>query len=983
MSDAEALQELLEERPEIESALKALLRVDEDQESWSFDDVPLDSGIFGELVSEGVVESVDNQYRLSDPATVRTVLDPEDGQSQMETGEDQRSLEWSWPELPAVSRIEGVLLGCSLLVVVAFRALPFGDVFRKGEVVLSGNDPYYYRYWVELLLTRASSPFDLSALSTLPDSVLHGEPLLVVVLWVVSEVLGGTPQTAGFVLAWYPVVAAVVGAVALYAFSRTVTDDKRVALAAVVFLAITPTHALRTSVGYADHHAFDFVWVALTALALVKIVEHRDTGRRAMVWTAVLVAGIIGQSLAWNAGVLLVVPVGLFVFGDSLLAARRDGSTLHRFGPLIAGVGLGAGVVSVVHLGFGWQQPEGVAGLWILFVGCLTVVTVAEAGRRSDWSTPVIAGVDAAIGVVALVVFWFAAPGVRSALITGLTRLTTDSDIAEVQPLLSFNSFGFVLLFGFGLLLAVPVLAWTLVYAREGHPKWLVVSSYAGWYLSLSLFQVRFTGELAFFVALLDGVAFLWLAGAVGLVTRSTPFGSATVTQLSVPPRKVLRGLVLLFALVAVLGVVQTPVKIDQVQADNGEFQSAAWMDEYATEQGLSYPDNYVFSQWGQNRMFNYFVSGNARSYAFAQQYYSEFATSQRPDRWYDRLRGRAGFVVTEDGTADSVAPDSVLATLHNEFGGDDRPGFGHYRVRYIDSDGSRKVFTLVRGAKLVGHGSPETTYTVSTNRTVSGQPVTYTREVTTGPGGVYNVTVPYPGEYTTTNRSVQVSNAAVESGNRVVNLGSDGLAHWTFAEGAGNVTYDYARGRRLFDTAGRWTDGVQGSALAFEPGEQGVVVDDQPYGVGSNESLTASFYIRGNLSTNTDQRQTVVRYRAGGGTYYDIGARGRWNDFGITVWGDEGRARNYGVGSTTFESWTHVAVVVDRSSDELRLYRNGSLVSIAATDGIGEIYDGGRLVVGPRSANDGVGPVALDEIRVFQEALSTERIQSLANESG
>jgi len=981
MSDAEALQELLEERPEIESALKALLRVDEERETWSFDDVPLDSGVFGELVSEDVVESVDSQYRLSDPAAVRAVLETEDDHSQMEADGNDRSIEWSWPTPPAVNRTEGILVGCSLLLVVAFRALPFGDVFRKGEVVLSGNDPYYYRYWVELLLSRAETPFDLSALSALPDSVLNGEPLLIVVLWVVSEVLGGAPRTAGFVLALYPVVAAVFGAVVLYAFSRTVIGDKRVALAAVVFLAVTPTHALRTSLGFADHHAFDFTWVALTALAVVKTVDHRETNGRQLAWPLVLAAGISGQSLAWNAGVLLVVPVGLFVFGDSLLATDAEDSVFSRLGPLVTGVGLGTGVVTVVHLGIGWQQPEGIAALWLLFTGSLAVMTVAEAGRRNDWSPPVTAAVDVAMGAVGLVALWFAAPGIRRRLVNGITRVTTDSSIAEVQPLISFDSFGFILLFGFGLILAVPVLAWSLLYARKDHPKWLAVGVYAGWYLSLSLFQVRFAGELAFFVAFLDAIAFLWLAGAVGLVDRPVPFGPAAVSQLSIPSRDVLRGLAFLFALVAVLSVVQTPVKIGQIQTDGEEFRSATWMDGYATDHDLEYPDSYVFSEWGKNRMFNYFVNGNARSYAFAQQYYSEFATAERPDQWYERLDGRAGFIVTENATASEAPDDSVLATLHDEYGSSDRRGFGHYRARYIAPGGSLKVFTLVPGAKLVGRGAPETTYTVSTNRTVSGRNISYSREVTTGAGGVYNVTVPYPGEYSIGNRTVQVSNDAVESGSRVVNLGSDGLAHWTFAEGTGNVTYDYARGRRLFGTAGRWTDGVQGSALEFEPGEGGVAVDGQPYGVGNNESLTVSFYIRGDLSTNTDQRRTVVRYQAGRGTYYDVGSRGQWNDFGVTMWGDDGRARNYGIESTTFESWTHVAVMVDRASDELRLYWNGSLVSTTDLDDVGEIYDGGQLLIAPQNSDGGARSIVLDEIRVIRERLSDDRIQSLASE--
>lgn len=979
MSDADALRDLLKDKPDLESALSTLVRVDENHETWSFDDVPLDSGAFGELVSEGIVESIGDQYRLSDPTAVRTVLDGEDDLPPDDTR--TRTRRWGVPSLPAIDRVEAVLIGCSLVLVVAFRLIPFVDVFRQGRVVLSGNDPYYYRYWVERLLSRSGGLLDLSPLATLPDSVLSGEPLLIAVLWAASEVLGGTSQTVGMVLAWYPVVAAVIVAGLLYVFSRTVIGDKRVALTAVAFLAVTPAHAFRTSLGFADHHAFDFVWVTLTALAIVKTVDDRGSGDRNVVWPLVLAVGIAGQSLAWNAGPLLVVPVGLFVFGDSLLSLHADEPLLSRLGPLLGGVGAGTGAVGIAHLGFGWQQSEGVAALVVLLFGCFAVTAAAEAGRLRGWSPSLTAGVDVAAGAAGLIVLWMALPGVRGRFVNGIVRLTTRSEIAEVQPLLSFDSFGFVLLFGFGLVLAIPVLAWSLFYARDGYPKWLAVGIYAGWFLLLSLFQLRFVGELSVFVAFLDAVAFFWLAGAVNLVERPAPFGPAAVKRLSIPPGDVLRGLAVLFVLLTALSVVQTPVKINQLQVDDGDYQSAVWMSEYATDRGLTYPDSYVFSRWGQNRMFNYFVNGNARSYAFAQQHYSDFARSQEPDRWYERLRGRVGFIVTQNRTANSLGADSLVAMLHDQFG-DGRSGFGHYRLRYVGIDGNPKVFTLVRGAKLVGHGAPETTYTLTTEPTVSGERerVTYTREIRTGPGGVFNVTVPYSGEYVVANRTVQVSDSAVERGSRVVNLGSNGLAHWTFAEGTGNVSYDYARGRRVFGTDGHWTEGVRGSGIEFSPGETGLAVQQASYGVRANESLTIAMYVRGNLTASDDVQRSILRYQAGGGTFYEVYARNRWNDFGMELWGTDGRTRNFGIQTTSFTSWTHIAVVIDREADELRLYRNGTLASASSLGGDRRVYDGGTFVVGPKST-EATG-FAIDELRLYQDSLTSSEISTLANET-
>ena len=74
----EEIADLLTDRPEFEPALRDVLAVDERRDGWTFDDVPVDSGTFGELVSRGVVESDGNEYRLADPAAVRAALDGED-----------------------------------------------------------------------------------------------------------------------------------------------------------------------------------------------------------------------------------------------------------------------------------------------------------------------------------------------------------------------------------------------------------------------------------------------------------------------------------------------------------------------------------------------------------------------------------------------------------------------------------------------------------------------------------------------------------------------------------------------------------------------------------------------------------------------------------------------------------------------------------------------------------------------------------------
>ena len=71
MATAGDVRELLDERPDLEPAVEAVLEPDP---PFSFDDLDLDSGAFGELVSWGVVEKTGEGYRVPDREAVRRGL---------------------------------------------------------------------------------------------------------------------------------------------------------------------------------------------------------------------------------------------------------------------------------------------------------------------------------------------------------------------------------------------------------------------------------------------------------------------------------------------------------------------------------------------------------------------------------------------------------------------------------------------------------------------------------------------------------------------------------------------------------------------------------------------------------------------------------------------------------------------------------------------------------------------------------------------
>jgi dolichyl-diphosphooligosaccharide--protein glycosyltransferase len=148
--NAGEIQSLLADAPELRSALEAIRDVDREQETWTFDDIPVDSGAFGELVSEGVVESVDEEYRLADPEAVDRALD---GEADTETDVSE-SFEIS---LPDIDRTATGLLACLLVLTAAVRASNYPSVFRD-RVVYAANGPYAYVYVVERGLQGGWSP---------------------------------------------------------------------------------------------------------------------------------------------------------------------------------------------------------------------------------------------------------------------------------------------------------------------------------------------------------------------------------------------------------------------------------------------------------------------------------------------------------------------------------------------------------------------------------------------------------------------------------------------------------------------------------------------------------------------------------------------------------------------------------------------------------------------------------------------------------
>jgi len=871
-SERETVDALLTERPELESELQSVLEVDAQTDTWTFEDVPMESGSFGELVSSGVVEKENGEYRLADAEAVRAALD-------RDTEAKTTSGGFGLPNvgLPAWNAEHVILLLGAFGLVATFRVLPVAAVIRD-EIVLSGNDPYYYLTVVSALVEQTAGPVDLTVFSELSSQVRKGEPLLVTMLWAVSGLFGETTGTVRSVLAWYPVGAALVAAAFLYGTCLELTEDRRLGFCAVALLAVTPAHAYRTGIGFSDHHAFDYALLALVTYALVRILQRAE--RNDIPWPSVALLGLgVGlQTLAWEAGPLLLVPLGIFVNAHLLVGLWHDRDPVYELLPILFATGLGAAITHAAHVLVGWHTPVVTYAPFVLSLGIGALVGLSHLIRSlggDERHFAAVEGLGVAVAVPAVGMF---APWLTRGFTEGMNRLFADREIVETASLISGeigSLFTPLLLLGIGFLLALPYLAYVSVHAvRTDRPAWLAASCF-GWYLLfLSFIQIRFTGEFSLFVALFGGIGVLSLAHWVDLTPSLTTFdqsAEAPVDQtLTLPSRRKFVSLATLGVGIGGFGSVMTVTKHSQLTTDESKYRTAQWLAAYARERGVDDSAAYVFSTWGSNRMYNYFVNGNARSYRYAQRNFADFLTATDGDSWYNELRSRTGFVVVGQirSTDAERLPEGTLYRRLFERNGEDT---GRYRLQYVDSSRTIKAFTLVQGGLLTGRGEPNSTLTVSTEVDAVNSTVQFEQQVETANNGWFSVRVPQPGAYD--NGDLPMTETAIRNG--TFPAPDEGPAEWGFDAGRGTVVFDTANGHHG-QTVGdvSWTESDEGTVVTL--GEDGWVQVAEPPVVDGPFEATVTFRTDPDIDY-TEQWQRLIEYEVADGVSFRLWLRRGW----------------------------------------------------------------------------------------------------------
>ncbi len=791
----EHTQELLEKQPELEADLREVLAVDAEADTWDFDDVPLDSGQFGEVVSRDLAERTDDGYRLVDRSAMQAAIEGDPPEYTTDEDEATESQQASIATLKTTLRdlspgtVIGVLIG--LLMIAGTRSGTYRSVLREGAVVSPANDPYYFRYVQERLLEQGTlhpaAVADIGQASTRPYTHAMN--------WWLTELLGGTQGGASLVAGWLPIVAAMASGLVVFAIAVLLTDDRRVGVLSIVLLAVAPVHVTYTSLGFLEHLLHQYFWLCVLVALLIWLavdlrrryettpetaLDDRLSARRTWAVVGLLAVTIGITPHIWGGSPLILLPVAIYIALRAIIDGRAGLDPVRALAPTIVAVGGGAVLAYIPHAAWGWRDAFAVYTPALLLVGAVGVTAAATLWYRAE--LPAL-GLLASEGVIALLTvlgFRVLAPDAASRLGSRAGDLFFRAGITETDSLYTLERYVVIeplLQIGPWFYFALPVLGWATwhVYQRYD-PAWLLMVVFAWYWAILAGLQVRFAAQFTLVLSVFGAIGIIWALSAIDLV-ESVSLGAYTnrVTQSISRPDSVRRGAYVGLAIVIIVGasIVVLPNFYSDITYD-GEYQVAVTIDEHAEEHNRTYPENFVLSNWGYNRMYNYFVNGEAAGYGYAQSNYEPFLTSTDPGSWYDRFDDRVGYIVIPSAPAPE---ESTYTKLYSQLGAGAN-STAHYQAVHVKP--GIRVFAVVDGAQLQVNGPENASVSAQTAIGITGgkqgQRLRYQRT-----GTITNETatlrVAYPGEYqvqtsTGATDTVQVDQTMIENGDTVsVNL--------------------------------------------------------------------------------------------------------------------------------------------------------------------------------------------------------------------
>jgi hypothetical protein len=213
-------------------------------------------------------------------------------------------------------------------------------------------------------------------------------------------------------------------------------------------------------------------------------------------------------------------------------------------------------------------------------------------------------------------------------------------------------------------------------------------------------------------------------------------------------------------------------------------------------------------------------------------------------------------------------------------------------------------------------------------------------------------------------------------------------VGYWSFDEGSGSVANDGSNKGNNGTIIGNptWIAGVKGTAIYFDG--TGDYIDCGSLGTFDfNSNFTLSFLVKGEYKENCG-----IITKTDAGTYYlakGFSITHISNPYGIYVVIGKGDSTNYLIkkiidcgafpGSATPYDWTHISLV--RSSNTLTIYVSGAVYDTLDLTGYTDMNGSQSLFFGKGNAGTWAGQ--LDDVRLYQEALTAKNVYSLYKNPG
>ncbi len=494
----------------------------------------------------------------------------------------------------------------------------------NGEVLFSGNDPWYHFRQVSYTVRNWPETMPFDPWTYFPFGTSSGQfgTLYDQIVATVALVVGlGNPSegTVAMVVLFAPVAFGVLAVVPAYYIGRHLGDRPGGVVAVAVVALNSGSFYQRSAVGFADHHVVEALFMGLgvlgTMVALGAAREERpiyeqvldrdfDALRRPLAWS--LLAGVaVGTYMwVWPPGVLLVGVLGTFFLLQLSIEFLRGGSPEHT--AFVGAVSMGAAAVtaaaSIRTLGIdatdsSLLQP----GLALLVaVGCVFMAWLARRWEAGDYARSGYAGTVFGLIGAGLVGLAVLTPDLFGFFVNQFFRIfgfpfidaqSAAQSVGEVSPLLDpgrlFQTHGFAVFLAAGGAAAIVVRQ----FLDDVAPEKLLVVVWAVFITAATFTQARFAYYFTFPVAALTGYVVGALIDRLELAPPDLEFyqvgALATIVLVVVAP-------MVLVAPVTAASSANAPGGGIQ-----GWSESLSWMDDHTPEEGLYDDDEQELDYYG------------------------------------------------------------------------------------------------------------------------------------------------------------------------------------------------------------------------------------------------------------------------------------------------------------------------------------------------------------------------------------------------